>query len=207
MKNMTRNMNTAGRQSGFTIIELIVVILLLGILTATALPRFIDVTDEAHAAAFDGVLGGFTTGMALGRAQWVAGGQPTTALPDFSNAFATSNGVIAGTANASVDEGDCKAIFDIVLQSGRPTIATDTTTPGTGAGVTATLTAAEVLAATAAGANDWFAFYDGGGGGGVTECEYYYGGAGIAENALVPNFILDYSTGEITIGTNLTVQP
>ncbi len=37
-------------QDGFTIVELIVVILLLGILTATALPRFLDVTDEAHDA-------------------------------------------------------------------------------------------------------------------------------------------------------------
>ncbi|MBT4210454.1 MAG: type II secretion system protein, partial [Porticoccaceae bacterium] len=65
------------RQSGFTIIELVVVILLLGILTATALPRFLDVTDEAHAAVIDATRSGLLTGGALFRAQWIAEGQPT----------------------------------------------------------------------------------------------------------------------------------
>ena len=62
------------RQSGFTIIELIVVIALLGILSAVALPRFINVTDEAHTAAVQGAGAGFSTGLALLKAQVVANG-------------------------------------------------------------------------------------------------------------------------------------
>ena len=63
-------------QSGFTIIELVVVIILLGIMAATALPRFMDVTDEAHDSVVQGVYGGLQSGISLYHAQWVAEGQP-----------------------------------------------------------------------------------------------------------------------------------
>lgn len=65
------------RQSGFTLIELVIVIVILGLLAVTAAPRFLDLTDQAKQANIEGMAGGFATGVSLVRAQWEAEGRPT----------------------------------------------------------------------------------------------------------------------------------
>jgi prepilin-type N-terminal cleavage/methylation domain-containing protein len=105
-----RRIQPGNKQQGFTIIELVVVILLLGILTATALPRFMNLSTEAHNGVISGVEGSFRSGLALYRATWTARGQPAPAT------------IVAETLRASpaLQNGDPNAIFSRTTSSGYP---------------------------------------------------------------------------------------
>jgi MSHA pilin protein MshA len=69
------------QQSGFTLIELVVVIVILGILAATALPRFVNLQSEARASAVQGIAGGLRGAIGLVNAKWqVSGGSGVSSV-------------------------------------------------------------------------------------------------------------------------------
>ena len=72
-------MRKINKQAGFTLIELIMVIVILGVLSAFALPRFADLGGNARAASINGLSASLRAASNIAHAQQLAGGLASNA--------------------------------------------------------------------------------------------------------------------------------
>ncbi|WP_020406369.1 pilin [Hahella ganghwensis] len=123
------------QQSGFTLIELVMVIVILGILAAFALPKFADLTGDARTASIEGLAGALKSAAAIARAEQLVeqgalgdsvtlDGQVVTMVNGYPTANAAGIGAAAGVDSADYSSsgggtaGDVDLVYTINGYSG-----------------------------------------------------------------------------------------
>jgi len=99
-------------QAGFTLIEIVFVIAILGILAAIAVPSFVDLSEDAHDATARATFGGFSSAVNLVQAEWQARGS--------SSVRTSGSGWPNGTGRPPMNMAACRSVWTDILTSAPP---------------------------------------------------------------------------------------
>lgn len=99
--------NRLNNEKGFTLIELVMVIVILGILAATAIPKFVDLQGDARTSVAEGTTAALRGAITMLHAQYLINGSSS----DYNATSVTSN-VDASGVTLSNDAGTITAAID-----------------------------------------------------------------------------------------------
>lgn len=130
------------RQTGFTLIELIMVIVILGVLSAVAIPKYLDLKSDANQAAVNGVAGALSSAASVNFATRTANGEKGIQMALCSDVAKGLQTYTKGDyTTAMPTQGGKYEIEEQKLQQGIATDCTLVFTPNSGDKVVATFTA------------------------------------------------------------------
>jgi len=129
-------------QRGFTLIELVIVIIVLGVLSATALPKFLNLADDADIAVVEGTGGALQSAVNLAHSKWVIMGSSTVVelnndvqlygvgtagQIDFTeDGWPAQSFVGSETTIETRNVADCASLWNTILNTGSNTLDLDT---------------------------------------------------------------------------------
>jgi len=127
--------------TGFTLIELVVVILLLGILSSIALPKFINLSDDAYRAKVKANAAALKSGVNLAHTKWLAlgapnnlvarndiqlyGTQPNGRMDINVNGWPAQSWIGPDTQLHTNNDADCLSLWRALIENGNNKAATN----------------------------------------------------------------------------------
>jgi len=107
--------------------ELVIVIIILGILAAVAVPRYLNLNDDALAASRSGVVAGLNSSIQVVHSRWLAQGATGTVTPDGGTAITMNASGYPNVGATYATAQNCATLVGSLLGGAPPSYAADCT--------------------------------------------------------------------------------